>query len=170
MGSVSALLLVLAGVAPVAPVAATQPTSMNLVATSEVYFSSAEQTDRIVASVKGASCEDAIFEVSIRHQAAELFHWSNPLIPQTCEWLKRAPDEAKWALKNMVNAAVGPVRAANRSCGPPQEIGCVASPILERLRRADVPLVCFTTGAESAKCVAFDPETKTVVEVWRYSE
>lgn len=167
MKSARALLVLFAGVAPVV---AAQAASINFEAASEVYFSSTTQRDRIIASVKGGACEDAIYEISIRSSGAELFHWSNPLMPETCEWLKRAPDEAKWALQHMVNAAVGPVRAADRSCGPPREIGCVAAPILERLRRSDVPLVCFTTGTESAKCVAFDPETNTVVEVWRYSE
>jgi hypothetical protein len=57
----------------------------------------------------------------------------------------------------------------DRQCHP-KAIGCWVAPSFEKLQRLNAPLVCFVTGRESDSCVAYDPETKAVVEVRKTSE
>ena len=164
-GTVAALILMLAALRTA------RAEVIDLSAQSDAYFSNPLKADRVAATLRGRSCADAVFSVTIESNGVRLFERTIPVARiLSCEWFRRAPDEARWAAIHLVNSAIAPLRASDRHCSPSRAIGCVASPVLERLQRANVPLLCFATGSESSSCVSFDPEAKAVVEVWRYSE
>ena len=145
--------------------------SVDLKAESNVYFSSNVNSDKVTAAMTGASCDDAEFTVTIQSRDTTLFRRAIPMssiIP--CDRYRREPEQARWWAAHVVNGAVSLVRASDRSCNGPRAIGCWESPSLERLRRASLPLLCFSTNSEGSSCVAYDPEAKAVIEAWRYSE
>jgi hypothetical protein len=136
-------------------------------ARSEVYFSSQARTDQIIAAIRGSTCEDAVFTVAIRSGSKNVFNRSIPLRDIVhCE--ERGGEEFRQSSISIVNSAIAPVSASDRSCGPPP--GCWEAPTFKEMQRANVPLVCFPTGPENSVCVAFVPEGQRVVEVWRYDE
>jgi hypothetical protein len=138
---------------------------------SYLYFSNTATLDRATAILKGRSCDDAVFSLTIQSGSAQLFHREIPMAQLiSCDSASRNPEEAKWLATRAVDGAVNPKLVADLHCGDTRAIGCWSSPILERLRSANLQGLCFRTNAEDISCVAFDPESKNVVEVWRHSE
>jgi hypothetical protein len=139
-------------------------------ATSQVYFSSPSAHDTVTAVLSGADCLGAEFVVTIEQRGGRRFRRAIPMgeiLP--CDWYQREPDAGRWSAAHIVNRSVAPVRADERDCAGPRSIGCWTSPEFDRLRRANAPLVCFPSGSESGSCVAFDPESKSVVEAMRWA-
>ena len=144
---------------------------IDLSASSEVFLTDPSHADHLSATLKGHSCEDAVFTFTIRHEAVELFRREVPMAQIfQCDWVVHQPENAQWAVLHVLNGAVSLVRASDRGCFQLRPIGCWVSPSFDRLQKANAALMCFSTGSEASSCVAYDPEIKAITEVRRYSE
>lgn len=165
LSSLGVLVALLAGVQPA------EAMTIDLSTQADVYFSSPSSPDHVSAILKGTSCSDAVFTFSVQRDGVQLFKREVPMSQiLSCDWVVGQPDQAQWATLHILNGAVAVVRACDRGCSGPRPIGCWVAPIFERLQKANAPLMCFTTGSEASACVAYDPETHSVIEVRRYSE
>ena len=136
---------------------------------SAPYFSNVETVDRIEAATEGTRCEDAVLRIRISsrndHTLYERRIPMNLLLP--CSWQRKHPDKApsSWAL--ILNKAVSVDRAYDLRCPPKATTACWESPELERLRYGNAASLCHYTDSESTVCVAYDPETQNVIEIYR---
>lgn len=144
---------------------------IDLKSESTVYFSDPGVPDRLVATVAGPTCDQALFSFSIQHGGTELYRRELPLrtlLP--CDRAAREPLESTWWIAHLVNEAVAPRRAVNVSCHQPRDVGCVESPEAARIRAGNRPVVCFATELEGNECVSFDPVLRKVITIRRYQQ
>jgi hypothetical protein len=138
---------------------------------SKVYFSDYNDVDTLEASINGATCDDAMFVLSIKNHASKQIHERKipvaDLVP--CGYMDANDERAQQSCVLMVNRAVSPVRIDELRCGKePSGGGCTEYPALSRLRRTNPSALCFFSGYERTTCVAYDSEAESVVEVFGY--
>ena len=157
------LILVLSSLALAAQAS---PDGINRQGQTDAYFSSEFTTDRIVASIIGESCDDAVFRLTVENADSEqLFNRQIPLQRiYPCDVFDRDPDEGLRSCTRIVNYALGLRAAGSIPCGA-EPTDCSKFPFLARLRKMHGQVLCFWTGSESIDCVAFDAVTETVVNV-----
>jgi hypothetical protein len=145
--------------------------AINVTAESTVYFSNPSAPDRLVATVAGPTCNDALFSISIRHSGTELYRREFPLrIIIPCDRAAREPLESTWWIAHVANEAVALRRAVNITCHQPRDVGCVESPEAAGIRAGTLPALCFATDLEGNECVSFDPVLQKVITIRRYQE
>lgn len=144
-----------------------EPQNIECQAESRVYFSNTTDPDHIFAEIRGAYCEDAVFQIVITDSAGErIFEREIPMsLKIPCSWLREKPERARRVYTGIVNGAVSLKRISELRCGT-DDRHCSTSPAAERLRKHSAPAVCFHPN-EATLCFAYDPEEGQVVEVHR---
>lgn len=141
-------------------------------ASANVYFSSLENTDTVTAAVRGKTCTDAMFTLSVvSHTGTEIHRHEVELDGfMPCIIFAEHPESMKNTPIHIVNSAIHVVPARRYTCKspePPGLSGCWEHPEFRRFR--ELPALCYSVYTEKSRCVVFDPTTQKVIEVYKRS-
>lgn len=162
-------------------VAAAEPEGCDIVQTRTVALTSTEKPDTVEARALGPDCDHAVILLTVRaadgralHAYADAQPWFEAEI-DTSKGITRAQMTtflSEWATITPETAQRLPEWKAGRDVLQPEDaMGYYVSSPLDRevytdLRKRNVPIACYAIGREGQKCIAFDPSTKAVLDIF----
>ena len=161
-----------------APVPGTNSGACDVEATGEIHLSSKDRRDVIRASVRGKSCDGAVFSLSIQApDGRTIYRYQKRLRPFLSILAEVSDADAQVRARRLVESTILGAEGRTSSSLPPYQPGefepdgmstaqiLVPQADYTRLREADGPLFHHATGWEIGRDVVFDPAKDVAVAV-----